>query len=206
VPATGSLRVRGSPVRLGQAGRVRALAVLRTYQAPQTYDHLTCIEDVLLSTADRSFTGITSACFARLGVLRRDRTRWESAALALERVGLAGLAEEPTGRLSYGQRRLLELARAINGQPQILLLDEPSAGLDASETEQLAAHLRRMQVDGVSILLVDHKLDFITSLCDRVAILELGHLVTVGPAATVFQDQRVVDAYLGVDEETTTDA
>jgi branched-chain amino acid transport system permease protein len=206
VPAAGSLHVRGHQVRLGQAGRVRTFGVLRTYQAPQSYDHLTCIEDVLLSTADRSFTGITPACFARLGVLRHDQARWGAAARALERVGLSELAEEPTGRLSYGQRRLLELARAINGEPQILLLDEPSAGLDVSETDQLAAHLRRLQVDGVSILLVDHKLDFITSLCDRVAVLELGHLVTVGPAATVFEDQRVVDAYLGVDEETTSDA
>jgi ABC-type branched-subunit amino acid transport system ATPase component/ABC-type branched-subunit amino acid transport system permease subunit len=203
VPAAGSLRVRGDPVRLGRVGRVRALAVVRTYQAPQTYDHLTCIEDVLLSTADRSRTGITSASFERLGVVRRDRARWESATLALERVGLTALAEEPTARLSYGQRRLLELARAINGQPQILLLDEPSAGLDASETDQLVAHLRRLQREGVSMLLVDHKLDFITSLCDRVAVLELGRLVAVGPAATVFEDQRVVDAYLGVDEEAT---
>jgi ABC-type branched-subunit amino acid transport system ATPase component/ABC-type branched-subunit amino acid transport system permease subunit len=206
VAAAGSLRVRGDPVRLGRVGRVRALAVVRTYQAPQTYAHLTCIEDVLLSTADRSRTGIAAASFERLGVVRRDRARWESATLALERVGLTALAEEPTARLSYGQRRLLELARAINGQPQILLLDEPSAGLDGSETEQLLAHLRRLQREGVSMLLVDHKLDFITALCDRVAVLELGRLVAVGPAATVFEDQRVVDAYLGVDEEATSRA
>jgi ABC-type branched-subunit amino acid transport system ATPase component/ABC-type branched-subunit amino acid transport system permease subunit len=206
VPAAGSLRVRGEPVRLGRVGRVRALAVLRTYQAPQTYDHLTCIEDVLLSTADRSRTGMVSASFERLGVVRRDRARWEAATLALERVGLTPLAEESTARLSYGQRRLLELARAINGQPRILLLDEPSAGLDASETDQLVAHLRRLQGEGVSMLLVDHKLDFITALCDRVAVLELGRLVAVGPAATVFEDQRVVDAYLGVDEEETSRA
>jgi ABC-type branched-subunit amino acid transport system ATPase component/ABC-type branched-subunit amino acid transport system permease subunit len=206
VPAAGSLRVRGEPVRLGRVGRVRALAVLRTYQAPQTYDHLTCIEDVLLSTADRSRTGITAASFERLAVVRRDRARWESATRALERVGLTPLAEESTARLSYGQRRLLELARAINGQPRILLLDEPSAGLDASETDQLVAHLRRLQGEGVSMLLVDHKLDFITALCDRVAVLELGRLVAVGPAATVFEDQRVVDAYLGVDEEETSRA
>jgi ABC-type branched-subunit amino acid transport system ATPase component/ABC-type branched-subunit amino acid transport system permease subunit len=206
VPASGSLRVRRSRVRLGRAGRVRALAVVRTYQTPQAYDHLTCIEDVLLSTPDRSLTGITPACLGRLAVVRRDRARWEAAARALERVGLLGLAEEPAARLSYGQRRLLELARAISGQPQILLLDEPSAGLDSSETDQLVAHLRHLQREGVSMLLVDHKLDFITSLCDRVAVLELGRLVAVGPAATVFEDHRVVDAYLGVDEEATSRA
>ncbi len=206
VPASGSLRVRGNPVGLGRAGRVRAFAVVRTYQTPQTYEHLTCVEDVLLSTADRPLTGITPACLARLAVVRRDRARWEAAAHALERVGLIELAEEPAARLSYGQRRLLELARAINAQPEILLLDEPSAGLDSAETDQLVEHLRRLQGEGVSMLLVDHKLDFITSLCDRVAVLELGRLVAVGPAASVFEDQRVVDAYLGVDEEATSSA
>jgi ABC-type branched-subunit amino acid transport system ATPase component/ABC-type branched-subunit amino acid transport system permease subunit len=206
VPASGSLRVRGSPVQLGRAGRARALGVVRTFQSPQTYEHLTCIEDVLLSTPDRRLTGITPACLERPAVVRRDRARWEAAAHALDRVGLTALAEEPTARLSYGQRRLLELARAINAEPQILLLDEPSAGLDSAETEQLVAHLRRLQREHVSLLLVDHKLDFITSLCDRVAVLELGRLVAVGPAATVFEDHRVVDAYLGVDEEATTGA
>jgi ABC-type branched-subunit amino acid transport system ATPase component/ABC-type branched-subunit amino acid transport system permease subunit len=206
VPASGSLRVRGNSVRLGRAGRVRGMGVVRTYQTPQSYEHLTCIDDVLLSTSDRSFTGITPALLGRIAVLRRDRARWETAARALERVGLIELAEEPAARLSYGQRRLLELARAINGQPQILLLDEPSAGLDSSETDQLAAHLRGLQRRGVSMLLVDHKLDFITSLCDRVAVLELGRLVAVGPSATVFEDHRVVDAYLGVDEEATSHA
>jgi ABC-type branched-subunit amino acid transport system ATPase component len=158
---------------------------------------------VLLSTPDRARTGLTSACLVRPAVNAHERARWDSAERALARVGLDALAEEPTSRLSYGQRRLLELARAIHAEPGILLLDEPSAGLDATETEQLAGHLRALQAEGVSMLLVDHKLDFITELCDRVAVLELGQLVAVGPAATVFEDQRVVDAYLGVDEEDT---
>ena len=82
----------------------------------------------------------------------------------------------------------------------MLLLDEPSAGLDASETEELAGYLVDLRDEGVSLLVIDHKLDFITRLCDRVAVFELGHLVAVGDAATVFEDQRVVDAYLGVAE------
>ena len=201
VPATGSVQVRGRRVGLGAPGRVRRLGVVRTYQAPQTYEHLSCLEDVLLSTPDRARTGLASACLARPAVNAHERARWDAAERALARVGLGALAEEPTSRLSYGQRRLLELARAIHAEPGILLLDEPSAGLDAAETEQLAGHLRALQDEGVSMLLVDHKLDFITGLCDRVAVLELGRLVAVGPAATVFEDQRVVDAYLGVDEE-----
>ena len=108
-------------------------------------------------------------------------------------------AEEPAGRLTYGQRRLLELARSIAAGPRVLLLDEPSAGLDAGETRRLATYLRERREEGVSLLVIDHKLDFITGLCDRVAVLELGRLVAVGDADKVFEDQRVVDAYLGVE-------
>ncbi len=201
VDATGSMRVLGNPVGLGRPGRIRGFGVLRTFQAPQTYAHLTCIEDVLLSTTDRKYTGMSSAAFARPLMDSHERDRWAGAMVALDRVGLADLAELPTSRLSYGQRRLLELARVIYGEPKALMLDEPSAGLNASETDQLAVYLQGLKDDGVAIWLIDHKLDFITSLCDRVAVLELGHLVAVGPSATVFADQRVVDAYLGVDED-----
>lgn len=200
VPSTGSVEVRGQPVPLGVAGRARRVGLLRTYQAPQTYDRLSCIEDVLLSTADRQRTGILSSWFLRPAVLERDRARWARASDAIARVGLAEHAESPAARLTYGQRRLLELARAIAAQPTVLMLDEPSAGLDDAETAELAGYLRALRDEGVSLFVIDHKLDFITGLCDRVAVFELGHLVAVGDAATVFEDQRVVDAYLGVAE------
>ena len=200
VPAQGRLRVSGRSIALGKPGRLRRQQVMRAFQAPQTYEDLSCIEDVLLSTSDRRLTGITPAWFERPWMLRREHARWDNALAALDRVGLADLAEESTARLSYGQRRLLELARAMAAHPRILLLDEPSAGLNASETDALGDHLRTLRSDGVSILLVDHKLDFITALCDRVAVLELGNLVALGPSATVFSDQRVIDAYLGLEE------
>jgi ABC-type branched-subunit amino acid transport system ATPase component/ABC-type branched-subunit amino acid transport system permease subunit len=200
VPASGYFAIDGHEVKMGVPGRSRALGVLRTYQSPQTYDHLSCIEDVLVSTADHKYSGILASWFLRPLVMRHERARWAMAIDALQRVGLARFAEEPAGRLTYGQRRLLELARAIAAEPTILLLDEPSAGLDAAETEALAGYIKGLRDEGISILVIDHKLDFITDLCDRVAVLELGHLVAVGDARTVFEDQRVVDAYLGVAE------
>ena len=200
VPSSGALEVDGEPVPLCVPGRARRAGLLRTYQAPQTYDHLSCVEDVLLSTADRQRTGILSSWFLRPSVLRHEQERWRRASEAIVRVGLGAHAETPAGRLTYGQRRLLELARAIAAQPKVLMLDEPSAGLDDAETAQLSRYLRDLRDEGVSLFVIDHKLDFITGLCDRVAVFELGHLVAVGDAATVFQDQRVVDAYLGVAE------
>src|SRR5262249_60099772 len=120
VPASGYFAVGGQEVKLGVPGRSRALGVLRTYQSPQTYDHLSCIEDVLVSTSDHKYSGVLASWFLRPLVMRHERARWATAIDALQRVGLGQFAEEPAGRLTYGQRRLLELARAIAAEPTIL--------------------------------------------------------------------------------------
>lgn len=200
VPATGRLQIGDRDVPLGKTGAVRRFGVLRTYQAPQTYVHLSCLDDVMLSTTDRVGTGIFAAWLLRPVMGRHERARRARALEALDRVGLAGLADAPVAGLPYGQRRSLELARAIAGDPAVLLLDEPSAGLNDSETDEIAALLRSIRDDGTSLLVVDHKIDFIVAISNRVAVLELGAVVAVGEPGTVFDDPRVIDAYLGIDE------
>jgi ABC-type branched-subunit amino acid transport system ATPase component len=102
---------------------------------------------------------------------------------------------------SHGQQRLLEVARAIAGDPKVIMLDEPSAGLNAAETEVLAGHLRRLRQDGISLLVIDHKIDFITTLVDRVIVFELGSLIAEGDPRTIWDDHRVQNAYLGVADD-----
>jgi ABC-type branched-subunit amino acid transport system ATPase component len=97
---------------------------------------------------------------------------------------------------------MLELARVIASDPKVVLLDEPSAGLNDAETELLANHLRSLRHEGVSLLVVDHKIDFISSLCDRVIVLELGRLVAEGDPHGIWEDERVQNAYLGVSADT----
>jgi ABC-type branched-subunit amino acid transport system ATPase component/ABC-type branched-subunit amino acid transport system permease subunit len=201
VDAVGTLEVNGAQVTLGHPGAVRRASVLRSYQTPQTYLELTCIENVLLGSPDRRYTGIFSSTILRPAMIRHERARWQRAAEALARVGLLDRAEESAATLSYGQQRLLELARTIAGEPEIILLDEPSAGLNAAETEILAGHLKRLRAEGTSLLVVDHKIDFISNLCDRVVVLELGRLVAEGDPLAIWDDERVVNAYLGVAEE-----
>jgi branched-chain amino acid transport system permease protein len=201
VSADGALEVDGARIGLGHPGTVRRAGVLRTYQTPQTYLELTCIENVLLSSADRRYCGIAASTVLRPLMLRHERARWRRASEALARVGLLDRAEESASTLSYGQQRLLELARTIAGEPSVVLLDEPSAGLNAAETETLADHLRSLRAEGISLLVVDHKIDFISNLCDRVVVLELGRLVAEGDPRGIWDDERVVNAYLGVAEE-----
>ncbi len=197
VAATGTLSVDGNPVRLGRPAAVRRLGIARTFQTPQNFAELSCIENVLLADVDRRFTGLFASWFARPAMWRHERARWERAVAALDQVGLADHAERPAGLLSYGQQRLLELARGLVGTPSILLLDEPSAGLNASETTGLGQILAAVNATGTSLLVVDHKIDFIDALCDHIVVLQLGQVVAEGPPATVWKDPVVIEAYLG---------
>ena len=201
VPSSGALEVDGEPVPLCVPGRARRAGLLRTYQAPQTYDHLSCVEDVLLSTADRQRTGILSSWFLRPSVLRHEQERWRRAVRG-DRAGGPRRARRDAGRPAHVRPTTAARARPRNRRA--------AEGADARRTVRRSrrrrdrassrGYLRDLRDEGVSLFVIDHKLDFITGLCDRVAVFELGHLVAVGDAATVFQDQRVVDAYLGVAE------
>jgi ABC-type branched-subunit amino acid transport system ATPase component len=198
VSATGRLTMDGKPLALGRPGQSRAAGILRVFQNPQTFTALGCLENVLLSTPDRRFCGIGGAWLLRPLLVQHERRRWRDAMDALERVGLVDVAEVSASELTYGQQRLLELARAIAGEPRILLLDEPSAGLNEVETANLARLCLGLRDDGLALAVVDHKVDFIDSLCDRVAVLELGRLIALGTPTDVWADETVVDAYLGV--------
>jgi ABC-type branched-subunit amino acid transport system ATPase component len=197
VSATGRAALDGEDLPLGRPRRTRRAGVARTFQTPQNFDELSCIDNVLLADGDRRLTGLMGAWFTRVAMWRHEHRRWEPAIDALELVGLAGAAERPASLLSYGQQRMLELARSIVGAPQVLLLDEPSAGLNAVETAELARILGVVRERGVSLVIVDHKIDFIDSLCDTIVVLQLGRVVASGPPAEVWQNPLVVEAYLG---------
>lgn len=197
VPATGEMKVSGKKVPLGKPNRTRASGVLRTFQAPQNYAELSCLENVLLSTTDHHETGMFASWLARRRMIRHEEERWTIAEAALDRVGLGELALSHSSELPYGKERLLEMARAIAGRPTLLLLDEPSAGLTGTETAQLGTLLSGIRAEGVSMVIVDHKIDFLTPLCDRIVVLDLGEVIASGTPSMVFQDERVLDAYLG---------
>jgi ABC-type branched-subunit amino acid transport system ATPase component len=199
VPATGALTVNGVAVRLGKPAESRNAGVLRTYQTPQIYTDLSCVENLLLAVHPRRCMGFTTAILARHAMLKAERTRWTKAAAALERVGLSDLVEAPAAGLAYGERRLLELARAIAGEPKVLMLDEPSAGLNESETALVSTILAGLRDDGVTLLVVDHKIDFVTGLCNHIAVLAGGEIIARGEPADVWSNAHVVDAYLGVE-------
>ncbi len=197
VDAHGTLTVDGRRVRLGHPSSSYRAGLMRVFQAPQMFPSFTVLENVLVSSRDRTAAGLSGSWLLRPRMWRHERARWHSAHAALERVGLREFADEPASTMSYGNQRLIEISRALVASPSVLMLDEPSAGLNDAETTNLGDLIHALRTDGLGILLVDHKIDFIDRLCDRVIVLELGSKIAEGSPEQVWADPRVMDAYLG---------
>jgi ABC-type branched-subunit amino acid transport system ATPase component len=198
VPGSGALEIGGDSIPLGRPARVRRAGFLRTFQTPQTFTELSCVENVMLSATDRRGTSLNGSFVGRPWMWRSERARIEAAYVALARVGLAHLADQSAHGLAYGQNRYLEIARAIAAEPRLLAMDEPSAGLNQAETAALGKLIKSFAASGITILVVDHKIDFLRDICDRMMVLQLGTVIADGDPDEVFRLPAVVDAYLGV--------
>jgi branched-chain amino acid transport system ATP-binding protein/branched-chain amino acid transport system permease protein len=185
----GALLMRGR--RLERRSRVRRAhaGIARTYQLPRLFGSLTVLENVVLPERSLSIRRLFSP-----RVMTAERTR---AHALLERMGLAAYADARPSDLSYGQRKLIELAQVLWLEPELLMLDEPAAGISPALTERLGEHIRALSARGVAILLVEHDLTFLSSLCQDVYVMSEGRIIAHGPIAEISADRGVIDAYLG---------
>jgi branched-chain amino acid transport system permease protein len=194
---SGQVDYRGRRVSGRSSRAIARLGVSRTFQHVRMIPEMSVLENVALGAHRRGSSGVLRAM---LRLDRRDERRllaeaWQQ----LDRIGMTALADEPAGNLALGQQRLMEIARALCTDPALLLLDEPAAGLRLKEKQALGEALSRLRGEGMSLLLVEHDMDFVMTLTDRIVVVEFGTKLTEGTPAAVREDPAVRAAYLGVE-------
>jgi branched-chain amino acid transport system ATP-binding protein len=195
-PTSGQVVYRGAPVA-GRPYDITTLGLARTFQNIRLFPNMTALENVLVGRHCRTRTGVLSAVLRGPRYWREERQSNERARELLAFVNLSRAADTLARNLPYGDQRRLEIARALATEPGLLLLDEPTAGMNPNETAATMQLVRKVRDNGLAVVVIEHDMKFIFNLCDRVAVLVQGKKLVEGTPAEVQADQRVVEAYLG---------
>ena len=195
-PTDGVVHFSGRAITGLAPYQVARLGISRTFQNLSLFERMTVIENVMIGRHTRSRAGAV-ACALRLPTQRRGEREIRDAAMeGLEYIGLASLADVPVASLSFGQRRMVELARALATEPTLLLLDEPASGLNTKETDDLARLICRMRDRGITAFLVEHDMSLVMDISDEILVLHYGETIARGSPQSVRNDPRVIEVYL----------
>jgi len=171
--------------------------IARTFQNPTLFMQMTVLENVMVGRHARTHSEFAGCCLRLPGQLREERAIREAAMAHIAFVGLERLATAAAGSLAFGQRRMVELARAVATEPDLLLLDEPASGLNTKETADLGDLIRKIRDKGITVLLVEHDMSLVMDISDDILVLHNGTPIAEGPPAVIQNDQKVISVYLG---------
>lgn len=196
-PDHGTVCLRGRPIQRLPSHAIAQLGMIRTFQVPRVLSRLSVLENMLLAAQHQIGEKFWYVWFRGSEIAKQEKLLKDKAKTILESVGLIAMADQYAGSMSGGQRKLLEIARALMADPQIVLLDEPAAGVNPALIEEICGHIQTWNRQGLTFLIIEHNMDVIMSLCDRIWVLAEGQNLMSGTPQEVQTCPKVLEAYLG---------
>ena len=200
-PTGGSITMEGAPLHHAAPHRITRLGIARTYQNIRLFGEMSALQNLIIAQHSRGQASLLDAVIFSPRYRHEERDLRQHAQALLERFGLADLAQTEAGNLPYGDQRRLEIARALATRPKLLLLDEPTAGMNPAETRALGEQILKLRDDGIAILVIEHDMSLIHQVCDEIYVLNFGQIIAHGTPDEIKANPDVIEAYLGSDDD-----
>jgi branched-chain amino acid transport system ATP-binding protein len=200
-PTSGTIRFNGKAIDHLPPHRITQIGIARTYQNIRLFSDMTPLENLLISQHGRGRASVLDSLVFSPRFRREEKYLRENAMELLERFNLAGVVQQRAGNLPYGDQRRLEMARALGANPKLVLLDEPTAGMNPIETTQLGEQIIRLRNDGLTVLVIEHDMSLIHQVCDEVYVLSFGQMIAHGTPDEIKHNPVVIEAYLGQEND-----